>query len=304
MKLNLLEKTEIWIKRIGMKDLDLNIVASRVAEVLNLRPEEVMVADVREDVITIDILRENVEAQDIIGKKEALFQVLRNIPGLTLTEETIIHSEGILGMIELDKKIANEVLNKSEKIGEEILKKIRKRVIVFSTGSEIKQRLVKDTNIPYIVERLSKEGYDVTPGNVLEDDTEDIGWVLYNTLNQGFGIVILTGGVGAEHKDKTIEGLLRVDPHASTPYVTKYLKGTGRHEKDGVRVGVGRVGESTVIALPGPNDEVRLSMELVIEGIREGWGKEVLAERIATRLRDRLRDEVGAQHVRQNIRKW
>lgn len=296
MKLNLLEKTEIWIKKVEMKDVDLNIVARRVAEALNLRPEEVLVVDVRESVITIDILKRDVEAEDIIGKKEVLFQLLKNIPGLTLTEETAIHSEGILGMIEIDKEMAHDVLRGSEKVGEEIRRNIRKRVIVFSTGFEIRNGMVRDTNLPYIVERLSKEGYNVTAGKVLEDDEENIGWVLQNALSQGFGTIITTGGVGAEGKDKTIEGLLKVDPHASTPYVTKYAKGTGRHEKDGVRIGVGRAGESTLIALPGPNDEVKLSLEMVIDGIKENWDKTVFADRIAALLRDRLLNKFQATH--------
>ncbi len=290
MDLDLLEKTELWIKNVEMKEVDLNLIATKIADVLNLKHEEVIVVDVRVGVITIDILRKTVKAEDIFGKKEAIIQALSNVPGLTLTKKTAIHSEGILGMIDLDEAEAHEVLKKSEKMGEEILKKIRKRVIVFSTGFEIKQGLIKDTNTPYIVERLSREGFDVKVGAVLDDDKEDIAFILHNALNSGFGLIITTGGVGAEDKDKTIEGLLIVDPKGSTPYLTRYSKGTGRHDKDGVKIGVGRVGESTIVALPGPNDEVKLAMELVIEGIKEGWDKWVLAERIASRLRVRLRD--------------
>ena len=100
MKLELFEKTEIWIKPIRIREVNLDTIAERVAEVLNLKKREVMVVDVREDLITLDIMKKAVNAQDIIGKKEALLHALAEIPGFSLTPETTIHSEGILGRSE------------------------------------------------------------------------------------------------------------------------------------------------------------------------------------------------------------
>lgn len=104
-------------------------------------------------------------------------------------------------------------------------------------------------------------------------------------------------GVGAEDKDRTIEAVLRLDPEAATPYICKYQKGTGRHHKEGVKIAVGMVSGSLVIALPGPNDEVNASLEVLTEGLKVGSNKLVLAESIAEALRKRLRDKIETPRI-------
>ena len=63
--------------------------------------------------------------------------------------------------------------------------------------------------------------------------------------------------------------------------------------KPHVRVGVGQVGWSRVIALPGPTREVEAAMPVVIEALREGWDNQRFADNIATVLRDMLRPHPG-----------
>ena len=129
MELELFEKTEIWIRPIQIQEVNLDLVAEKVAEVLNLKKREVMVVDAREDLITLDIMKKAVNAQDIIGKKEALLHALAQIPGVSLTPETTIHSEGILGLIDIeDQKVAKDLLGKMERLGQQISDHIRKRV--------------------------------------------------------------------------------------------------------------------------------------------------------------------------------
>lgn len=77
MELELFEKTEIWVRPVRIRDVNLNVVAERVAEVLNLKKEEVMVIDVREDVIALDIMKKTVNAEDIIGKRKPFFRPWR-----------------------------------------------------------------------------------------------------------------------------------------------------------------------------------------------------------------------------------
>ena len=103
---------------------------------------------------------------------------------------------------------------------------------------------------------------------------------------------ITTAGVGAEKKDRTVEAILSLDPKASTPYISKYKQGTGRHHKDGVRIAVGTAMDTLIVALPGPNDEVRSSLEILIEGLRNSWSKELLAEELARNLRKKLRGKI------------
>lgn len=278
MKYELLEKTEIWIKPIQMRDVNLGVVSEKVADVLNLQKKEVMVVDVREDAITLDILRKDINIQDIIGKKETLLQTLAGIPGLSLTPETFIHSEGILGLIDIDdQKVAEDLLDKMERIRQEVSERIRKRAIIFPSGFEVKKGLIHDTNSPYLKDRLVEEGFKVTIGDVLQDNLDSIVSALTRAVNSGFGLIITTGGVGAEDKDRMIEALLEVDPKASTPYVIHYEKGTGRHEKDGVKIGVGYLKPAFIIAIPGPHEEAKIGIEVIIEGARKGLDKEALA---------------------------
>lgn len=284
MELELFEKTEIWIRPIQIQGVNLNVVADKVAEVLNLNKGEVMVVDVREDLITLDIMKKTINAQDIIGRRNALLQALTEIPGISLNPETTIHSEGVLGLIDIeDQMVARNLLKKTEKMGRQISDRIKKRAIIFPTGFEIQDGFIQDTNSPYIEARLIQEGFEVTIGKILEDDLESITTALTKAVNEGFGLIITTGGVGAEHKDRVIEALLEIDQKASTPYIIHYQKGTGRHEKDGVKIGVAYTKPSFIIALPGPHEEAKIGIKVVIDGFKRGLNKEALALSLSER---------------------
>jgi len=288
MELNLLGKTEIWIENINLKNADLGEIARVAAEVLESKRDEVIVTDVRENHIVLDVMRKTVYTEQIFGKKDELFKRLSELPGVIITEETAIHSDGILGFIALDKETAREVTEHSKQIVNEIKSKVAKRAIVFPTGFEVKRCMIKDTNTPMIAERLEKEGYKVAKEQILNDDEDHIASNILDAISTGYGLIIITGGVGAENKDKTVEGVLKVDPDAATPYVVRYRIGTGRHVKDGVKIAVGRVGETTIIALPGPTEEVKLCLEAVVQGLSRELNKHTLANYIADVLRKRL----------------
>jgi molybdopterin biosynthesis enzyme MoaB len=291
MELELFEKTEIWIRPIQIQEVNLDLVAEKVAEILSLKKREVMVVDVREDLITLDIMKKAVNAQDIIGKKEALLHALAEIPGISLTPETTIHSEGILGLINVeDQKLAEKLLKRVEQVKRQVSDQIRTKAIIFPSGFEIQKGLIQDTNSSYIERRLKKEGFKVTIADVLEDNLEFITFALTKAINKGFGLIITTGGVGAESKDRMIEVFLELDPKASTPYIIRYEKGTGRHEKDGVKIGVAYVKPSFIIALPGPHEEVKIGIEVIIEGLKRGLNKEELALSLSKKFTQSLRE--------------
>jgi molybdenum cofactor synthesis domain-containing protein len=152
---------------------------------------------------------------------------------------------------------------------------------------------IKDTNKPTIAKRFEAEGYSVSEGPALPDDESLIAAALREALESGgYGIIITTGGVGAEKKDQTVEAILSLDPEAATPYVSRYEQGTGRHHKDGVKIAVGKAEDTLIVALPGPNDEVRSSLEILIEGLRDRWSKELLAERLSENLRQKMREKI------------
>jgi hypothetical protein len=56
LELELFEKTEIWIRPIQITEVNLGSIAEKIAEVLHLDKRRVMVVDVREDLVTVDII--------------------------------------------------------------------------------------------------------------------------------------------------------------------------------------------------------------------------------------------------------
>ncbi len=295
MEINLLEKTELWIVGLTLQNVRLDEIAAKVAEALELEPREVLVVDVREEHIVLDILRPVLKGQQIAGKGEEILRGISRIPGVTLSDRAAIHSEGALGWIALDPEESRKAFEKSARMGREIRERVAKRALVYSTGFEVQKGMIEDTNFPLIEERLKREGYTVKFGGILPDDTGAITYRLQRAMDEGFGLIITTGGVGAEEKDCTVEALLRVDPQAATPYVLKFEIGTGRHVKDGVRIAVGEVGISRFVALPGPTREVRIGLERMLEGLEKGFRKREMAEHIASELRGKWREH-GPHH--------
>ncbi|MFR5780941.1 MAG: molybdopterin-binding protein [Oscillospiraceae bacterium] len=179
---------------------------------------------------------------------------------------------------------------------EKITQIIRKRAIVFPSGTEVEAGEIEDTNTPLLISKLTEAGFTAEAGPVLKDDLDLFTGKLRRAMDGGYGVLITTGGVGAENKDFSVEVILRLDPAAATPYIAKFKVGEGRHRKEGIRIAVGRVGFTTLVALPGPNDEVALCADCLIEGLTKGWSKEVLAGQLAKLLRARLSEKMTAHH--------
>lgn len=288
---NLLDKTELNIEGISLQNANLNEIAVIVAETLGIESCAILVTDVQGDSLTIDILKRNVDAYNIVAKKDELLQRLSKLPGVGVSKKTSISSRGVLGWIALGHCKAKSALMHSERIAEEIRQRLSKRAIVFSTGFEVASGQVRDINTPTISQRLEAEGYSVAPGPTLEDNELLIAANLRQAVNDGYRLVITTGGVGAEDKDRTIEAVLALDSEAATPYICKYQKGAGRHHKEGVRIAVGKASETLIVALPGPNEEVKSSLGILVEGLACSSDKHILAENIARNLREMLQEK-------------
>ena len=117
---NLLEKTELRIERISLCRADLNDVAAVVADVLRIGRQEVLVTDVQDNCMTIDLLRKAVDPYTLVGKKDLLFEKLSQLPGVEISEETSVCSQGMLGWIALDEAEAELALKRSEEMAEEL----------------------------------------------------------------------------------------------------------------------------------------------------------------------------------------
>ncbi len=295
---DLLRKTELKINRILLKNANLTDVAANVADTLGLAHREVVVVDYRDESITLDILNGCVNAYNIVGKKEQLLDKLGTLPGVHVSDEANVRSDGMLGWISLDEEPAKQALLKSEQMVSEIMSNIARRVIVFSSGAEVAEKQIADTNTPTIMKHLESEGYKVSEGNTLKDDK----LYIYSKLREaadigGYGVIITTGGVGAEDKDQTVEAIKELDSEAATPYICYFKIGTGRHVKDGIKIAVGKYNDTLIIALPGPNDEVKASLNIIVKGLKNDCSKTVLAENIAGNLRKILREKVSNHHM-------
>jgi len=151
---DLLRKTELRIENILLEKANLTDIATKVAETLGLNQSEVLVVDYRDKAMTLDILNSCVNAYNIVGKKEQLLGTLGGLSGVSVSAETSIHSDGMLGWIAMDEKDAKQALHQSELIVEGIMRNISKRAIIFSTGGEVASSQIEDTNTPTISQRL------------------------------------------------------------------------------------------------------------------------------------------------------
>ncbi|MCR4441486.1 MAG: molybdopterin-binding protein [Peptococcaceae bacterium] len=301
MELNLLEKTEIHIRPVKLDDANLGEISRTAARVLGLPADRVQVIDVREDSIALDVLKRHIKAEQVFGKGKELLGELAKIRGLTVFPETSINSSGILGYLELAAERAKEAIKAAETISREIRDRIAKRAIVFPSGFEVRDGLIEDTNTPYLVEQLQSEGFKAVRGKVLPDDLVIAAARLNRAVDEGYGLIITTGGVGAEDKDFNIEALSKVADDVWTPYIIKFNRGEGRHVKDGVRIGVGQAGLTTIVNLPGPHEEVRASFPVVRSFIRAEITAEKMAEKLAEVLRKRWEEKfdlyINKKHI-------
>ena len=284
------DKTELAITGITLVNANLDQVARVAAGVFGIERSDLLVTDVQGDCLVIDILKKGLDPHAFTGKKEELLRRLSALPGIEITERTTISSRGMLGWIALGAAEGEKSLRRAEEMAVEIRQRLKKTAIVFSTGAEMAGGLVEDTNAPTIRGGLQPEGYAVKSGPTLRDDETLIAAHLRQAADDGYGLVVITGGVGAEDKDRTIEAVLMADPGAATKDIVKYQLGVGRHRhKDSVRIAIGKISGTLIVALPGPNDEVQVGLYALVEGLKSNMGKEDLAEFIAAGLRGRLK---------------
>jgi molybdenum cofactor synthesis domain-containing protein len=294
---NLLDKTELRIQQVGLDGADLNSVAAVVADVLGLPHNDVVVIDARDDLLAIDILRHSVDPYAIAGRQQELLAALAEVSGLTVGPETSLCSQGMLGWIGGNREDAVRALDAAQRLADTITRTIAARALVCSTGSEVVRGQICDTNKPWIVGRLRAAGFTVTEGQNLPDDSAVIADALADAcFERGYGIVVTTGGVGAEDKDATVEALLTLDPLAATPALFNVRQGHGRHHKAQVRIGVGQVGTALVVCLPGPHPEATEGTAALLDVVNHTRDKHEVADAIAAVLRERLRRRHAQVH--------
>jgi molybdenum cofactor synthesis domain-containing protein len=295
--LDLLDKRELQIAGVTMTSVNLQALAATMAGVLGFEENEVLVTDVLRDVVTFDILRRSVFAHQLTGRGDDVLAALRATPGVTLADDARVLSRGVLGWIAADGEDIDAAITAATLKASDIAGRIARRVRVFSTGAEVVAGDIEDTNRATVDRVLSEAGYTVSFGGTIRDDLDLIAGSIRRAVDEGYGLVITTGGVGAETKDCTVEAVERLDPEAATPYLCHFERDDRRHAKDGVRIAVGELGGAVIVCLPGPNEEVSLALPLLRDGLADGLRRAPLAELIAHRLREHLRHRMNWQHV-------
>lgn len=284
----LLGKTEIWMQGVRLSNANLPEIAHTAAKVLSLPENKVFVTDVREALVVLDVLEPKVEFEAVVGKQAKIFDALRAMDGVHIDDDAMIHSEGVLGVIGTTREQAAEMVDHAKRMDEQIRKYASGRVAVVSTGPEVQNGEIEDTNFEAISRVFTAAGFEVFYGGVAGDSEREIAGLVARLAGDGYGLIITTGGVGAEDKDHTIEAIEGLDADLSTAVLAQYKKGTGRHVKDAVRVCVASLGWATIICLPGPTHEVELALPVIVQHLQDGTSPSRLAEAIAEPIRATL----------------
>ncbi|SIS94323.1 molybdopterin-binding protein [Alicyclobacillus vulcanalis] len=291
MEYNLLRKTEMRVRGVHLNECHLGELAGAIAKCLGLPHDRVITIDVREREIAFDLLLHEIPAEMVVGREQALLSALSAVPGVTLDADASVSADGVLGLIALPEEMRESVLHASARMGDEVANRVRRRALVFPTGYEVRQGLIEDTNTPYLMRELEQMGYRVSQGEVLPDDLDAVIGAFYRAIEDGYGLVITTGGVGAEAKDVNVEAMEAVCEEVFAPYIVRFTQVHHRHQKPGIRVGVGQSGVTKVINLPGPHDEVVLCFQAIRPLLDEG--PDVIARAMADAMKQRWMTHAG-----------
>lgn len=284
----LLDKSEVWLHGVHLVGANLPDLARAAADVLGLAPDKVFVTDVREGLVVLDILSPRVDLASVTGKQDELLRAVALVAGVTVDPDASVHSEGILGVIGTPREQVADYLEGAARMKQQLSNYAARRIAVVSTGTEMLGGHVKDTNYAAVREIMGAAGYDVEFGGIVGDSEREIAGLVARLSGEGFGVIITTGGVGAESKDRTIEAIELLDPLLKTAVLAKYTTGHGRHVKDCVRIAVAQLGWSTIVSLPGPTHEVKLALPVLRDGLAGEMDLDALVEAMAVPLRATL----------------
>ena len=167
---------------------------------------------------------------------------MAQLAGVHVRPNAEVHSEGVLGVIGAPAESARRIVSEADRLERQVREYASGRVAVVATGAELVAGNVRDTNFEAAQEILGQAGFEVNAGGVVGDDEARIAGLVARLAGDGYGLVITTGGVGAEDKDRTVEALERLDPELATAVLASYKQGHGRHVKASVRIAVATLG--------------------------------------------------------------
>ena len=173
-ELELLDKTEIWVRGVTLQGADLGVLAQAAASALSLDPRAVFVTDARDEHVVFDVLRPRVELADIVGRQAELLGGLRRVAGVTVAPGASVHSNGVLGVIGTPEAEVDQTLRRATEIDAGLRTYVSSRVAVVSTGPEVVAGSIEDTNLAAITDTMAGAGFEVTAGGAVPDDEDAI----------------------------------------------------------------------------------------------------------------------------------
>ncbi|WP_109472838.1 MogA/MoaB family molybdenum cofactor biosynthesis protein [Ornithinimicrobium cavernae] len=147
------------------------------------------------------------------------------------------------------------------------------RVLVITVSDRAAGGDREDRSGPLLVDLLRAEHYEVTGPRLVTDGVEPVSQRIAQGIEEGFGLIVTSGGTGVSPRDFT--------PEATRRFVTRELLGVAEHlRREGARhtplaalsrgiVGVAdpvdpdRVG-TLLVNLPGSTKGVEQSMEALV----------------------------------------
>jgi molybdenum cofactor synthesis domain-containing protein len=284
-EVELIDKTEVWVDGAVLRDADLEVLAAAAAGALGLPPNRLYVTDYRDECLTFDVLVPRLRLEQVAGRACELLRAMASVSGVELRAGATVHSDGVLGVIAAAPEDVPELLSVNAEIDVGLRRWVSTRVAVVATGDELLAGEVRDTNLIAVREQLEGAGFSVERGGTVPDVDDIIVGRVGRLVGDGFGLVITTGGVGAEDKDRTVDAVSRLDPSLAISVLASYPAGHGRHARSDVRIAVAEVGWSRVVCLPGPTREVRVGVAALTAGLRAGADKASLADGIGEAIR-------------------
>jgi molybdopterin biosynthesis enzyme MoaB len=275
-------KTEIVLDGIHLNKANLDEISSLLAKVIGLKSEEVFIVNVLPGQVTVDLVC-TIIPDGMVGKKDELKDLLSNLDSIKIDDNFNISSRGILGHLSLPMENYNVSIE--AEMSRQLDESIRRRVTVFPTGFEVIQGMIQDTNTPFLLQTLNDNGFLAESGSPLADDPDIITGKLRLELEKAKGWIITTGGIGGEMKDLVIPAmeLLALEKNIAPIVCFQHSFGSAA-----VRIFVGRVDHTFLVALPGPHVEVRACIDILLSYMkREHIDMNQLAEDLAESVRQR-----------------
>ena len=183
---------------------------------------------------------------------------------------------------------------------------------LFSIGTELVLGRIQDTNAHWMAQEIAKVGGHLRRATMMEDDLDEIVLALREAIDRGTKIIITTGGLGPTPDDLTVEAVARLA--GTKPVVDEFTLQDfmrRRNLTDRAQVTAGmvkmatvpegaevfqnpagwapctkvRVGEATVLILPGPPKEMMALFSRYVEGfISDSYETKIASVRVVVNM--------------------